>query len=257
MQEFESFQAKITRAANLLRNARRVVVFTGAGISTPSGIPDFRSARTGLWEKDDPMQVASLTAFRYHPQRFFDWLHPLAASMWNAEPNPAHQALAALQKAGLVQTIITQNIDGLHQAAGSIDVIELHGSMNTLTCPKCSKQYAGRRFLASFVADKSLPHCPSDGQLLKPDIVLFEEMLPEDAWSQAELACEEANLVVVVGSSLEVWPAGQLPFTAFDHGAKIIINNLTPTGLDAQAEVLLPYDVTEAIPAIARELNAG
>jgi NAD-dependent deacetylase len=132
------YTEQIHHAAKLIRNARHAVVLTGAGMSTPSGIPDFRSAGSGLWTQENPMLVASLTAFRSRPDKFFNWLRSLAEPIWNAQPNAAHHALAEIEQAGYLQAVITQNIDGLHQKAGSTNVIELHGSLNKLTCPHCA-----------------------------------------------------------------------------------------------------------------------
>lgn len=197
------------------------------------------------------MEVASLSAFRYRPERFFAWLRPLAAQIALARPNPAHQALADLEKAGLLKALITQNIDGLHQAAGSQAVFELHGSAQTLTCLHCRTSFQISHFFAEFVAQGKLPYCPYCAKLLKPDIVLFEEMLPASVWQRAEAHCLEADLMLVVGSSLEVSPANGLPWTAFESGAQLIILNFTPTYLDAQASVVMHADAAEILPQLA------
>ena len=242
---------EIQKASSLLRSARHAVVLTGAGISTPSGIPDFRSQGSGLWSKDNPMEVASLSAFRRRPEQFFAWLRPLAAQIAKACPNPAHQALADLEKAGLLKVVITQNIDGLHQAAGSQTVLELHGSARSLTCLNCRKSYLIGQFLDEFLGQGRLPYCPNCGKLLKPDIVLFEEMLPASIWQQAQAHCSQADLMLVVGSSLEVAPAGGLPWTALENGAQLIILNFSPTHLDAHASVVIHEDVAEILPQLA------
>jgi len=248
----ESNAEGIRQAAELVRQSQSMVVLTGAGISTPSGIPDFRSANTGLWTQNDPMRVASLSAFRYRPETFFNWLRPLGRQIWRANPNPAHTALAQLEQAGYVKAIITQNIDNLHQQAGSRNVIEVHGSLNTLTCPHCLNSYPGVDFYQAFVEEGRMPRCPTDQALLKPDIVLFEEMLPVKAWQQAEKACAEADLLLVAGSSLEVSPANQLPIYALDNRASVVIVNLSMTYLDESADVILREDVATALPRIAK-----
>ncbi len=250
----EAFLA-IDQAGKLLRTARYAVAFTGAGISTPSGIPDFRSAGSGEWARSDPMEVASLTAFRRRPEKFFAWLHPLAEKIWHARPNPAHYALAALEQRGLLKAVITQNIDGLHQAAGSRVVHELHGNLTSLSCPTCGRQVESGQYLQSFLQDRQMPRCPQCGHLLKPDIVLFEEMLPPAAWEAASQACKSADLVLVAGSSLNVSPANILPYEAISRGARLIIVNYTPTYLDEQADVLLPLDVARALPEIVAQLD--
>ena len=244
----------IQKAVDLIRKSQNTIVLTGAGISTPSGIPDFRSSRTGLWTKNDPFQVASLSAFRYRPQVFFDWLQPLAQKIWEAQPNPAHIALADLEKAGYIRTIITQNIDGLHQRAGSQNVIEVHGSTNQLDCLKCKQSFGVEKFAETFIRQAQIPHCPRCGSILKPQVVLFEEMLPMEAWSTAEWYCEQADLILVIGSSLEVVPAANLPHEALRNGAKLVINTLSETHLDPYADVCLPYDVVTTLPEIATAL---
>src|SRR5512140_3821773 len=163
------------------------------------------------------MQVASLTAFLSRPQDFFDWLRPLARTSWDAQPNPAHLGLAALEQKGILKAVITQNIDGLHQAAGSHKVLEVHGSMRTGACSRCGKRYPLAQFRVEFL-DGGMPHCPACKGLVKPDIVLFEEALPADVWDESYALCEQADVMLVVGSSLEVVPAASLPLTAVQRG---------------------------------------
>ncbi len=218
----------------------------------PSGIPDFRSVNTGLWTRIDPMEVASLTAFRRRPEVFFNWLEPLAVNILNASPNPAHAALADLQKAGCVQTVITQNIDRLHQKAGASDVIELHGNIGLLLCLKCRCDFSLEQYRTSWLEEHTLPRCPHCGTLLKPDIVLYEEMLPADAWNQAEYICRHADVIIIAGTSLEVMPAASLPLEGYNHGAKLVLMNLSPTSMDQIAQSVIPMDVAESLPLLAR-----
>jgi NAD-dependent deacetylase len=243
-------QALLAKAAALINDSSYLVVFTGAGISTPSGIPDFRSPDSGLWEKYDPFEVASIWAFRHQPEVFFDWIRSISVQADNAKPNHAHLALANLEKRGIVKSVITQNIDSLHQMAGSKKVFELHGSARTATCPHCGKKHPQEYFRHMIMEEQGIPHCDSCGKMIKPDVVLFGEDLPHDAWDGAYQECLQANLVFVVGSSLEVYPANSLPETALRNGAKLIINNLSPTHLDQRADVLLKMDVTEGIGAL-------
>lgn len=248
----------LQNAANLLRSARHAVAFTGAGISTPSGIPDFRSAGTGLWEKSNPMEVASIGVFQSHPQRFYDWLRPLLQGTWAAQPNPAHIALAQMEATGVIKTVITQNIDNLHQRAGSHNVYEVHGSLRTVSCPHCGETFPSEQFRDQLMNANSsgdgMPHCPRCARVLKPDITLFGEMLPVDTWQEAEEHCRQADVLLVAGSSLEVWPAAALPELAVENGARLIINNLTPTPLDSSADILLPANVAEVIPELAKRV---
>jgi NAD-dependent deacetylase len=250
----DNFTENIKKAVEILQQAKYIVALTGAGISTPSGIPDFRSAKTGLWQKDDPMKVASSTAFRYHPEVFFNWLRPLAEKSLAAEPNSAHVALAKMEQNGFLSAVITQNIDGLHQKAGSKNVIEVHGSMQTLRCLHCKTSFDLSDFQIDFIENRAIPKCPACQRKLKPDITLFEEMLPMDAWQRAEELCFSADVLLVVGSSLEVVPASQLPLYALEKNAKLIINTYSSTYLDPYADVLLPWNVTEVMPAILKEL---
>lgn len=248
------FQDSISSAARLISESQKAVVFTGAGISTPSGIPDFRSPGTGLWEHFDPMEILSLTSFRKNPEKFYSWLKDLLITTANAQPNPAHLALAQMEKVGKLRAVITQNIDGLHQKAGSMHVIELHGSLQTATCLNCQQEYAATPFTQALVESGTLPRCPTCQNLLKPAITLYEEMLPEKAWQDAEALCSQADLMMIIGSSLEVIPAAHLPEIAVRNQARLIIINYSPTHLDTYADVLLPYNAAAALPALVQEV---
>ncbi len=238
-------------AATLLRGAQHAVAFTGAGISTPSGIPDFRSSR-GLWQRVDPMEVASIWGFRQNPRRFYEWIRPLARDMLQAEPNPAHRALARLEQAGRLHGVITQNIDGLHQKAGSRRVIEVHGGLEEMVCLACGWRGPAQPYLTpEFLARDALPTCPRCGQVLKPDVVLFGEPLPAAAWRAAQEAVAQADVLLVAGSSLEVAPAGDLPYQAYRNGAAVIIVNRGPTPMDPHAAAVLRDDVAQVLPALA------
>lgn len=245
---------EIDCAADLIRTRKFGVVLSGAGISTPSGIPDFRSPGSGLWTRYDPLEVASLSAFRHHPESFFAWLRPLAAGLAQARPNPAHYALARLEQAGHLRAIITQNIDGLHQRAGSRQVLEVHGSMRTLTCIGCFRQFDAGEFIAPYVERGEIPRCSSCRSILKPDVVLFEEQLPVRTWLQAQQTCRECDLMLVAGSSLEIMPAAGLPIQALENGARLIVANQTPTYLDVRADALLRGDVAETLPRLVAEV---
>ena len=250
-------QAGIDFAADLFRQSRHAVVLTGAGISTPSGIPDFRSTGTGLWSNDEPMEVASLNTFRTAPEKFFHWFRPLASQIFNAPPNAAHTALAKLEGAGCVKSIITQNIDTLHQKAGSRTVIEMHGTMQTLTCTQCYHQVDATIYLSGFVNTGEIPHCPECAGILKPDVILFGEQLPQAAWFKAQQEARKCDLMLVVGSSLEVLPVAGLPMQALDHGAHLIIINNTPTYLNVRADISILDDVALTIPAIMEKVLNG
>ena len=244
-------------AAELFRNAKRVVVLTGAGISTPSGIPDFRSEGTGLWSSDEPMAVASLGTFRSHPEKFFNWFRPLAGQIFNALPNPAHQALADLAVSDRELVIVTQNIDGLHQKAGSKHVVEMHGTLNTLSCTNCFKKFDAGDHLQAFIEHGVIPLCANCNGTLKPDVILFGEQLPQTAWIEAQNAARQCDLMVVAGSSLEVLPVAGLPVQAVDRGAHLIVINNTPTYIDIRADVVIMDDVATALPNITKRATHG
>lgn len=244
----------IRKAASLLESASYTVVLTGAGSSTPSGIPDFRSSGNGLWRRQDPMEVASLSAFRHNPQKFFEWLRPLAKAILEATPNPAHLSLARLEKKGYIHTTITQNIDGLHRRAGSQNVLSVHGTIQSLSCINCYQQFPSDDHIGPYVEDGTVPRCPDCECILKPDVVLFEEQLPAKTWLQAKKASHSCDLMIIAGSSLVVMPVAGLPMEALQHGASLIVINKTPTYIDAQAAVVLTGDMADIIPAIASEI---
>jgi NAD-dependent deacetylase len=242
----------ITRAAELMRGAGRVVALTGAGFSRPSGIPDFRS-QGGLWTRDNPLEVASLAGFRADPRRFYSWVRPLMDTIAAALPNPAHLELARLERAGRLTAVITQNIDGLHQQAGSREVYELHGHIRSLTCLECEHQ-APAGPLIEQVRRGTIPRCACGG-LFKPDVVLFDELLPRGLFWLAQRAIETCDLVLVAGTALEVAPVCELPLAALRRGARLIIVNESATYLDERADVVLREDVAEALPAIVGTLE--
>lgn len=240
----------INRAAELLRQADSAVALTGAGHSTPSGIPDFRSPESGLWTQVDPLAVASLFAFRLRPQGFYDWIRPLARVMLEAQPNPGHHALAQLEKAGLLRSVITQNIDGLHQRAGSLRVHEVHGHMREATCIHCYRVVPAESLIEEFLAEGQVPRCTCGG-VMKPNVILFGEQLPLNALTAARQDTRACDLMLVIGSSLTVEPVSDLPLMALGHGAKLIIVNYQPTHLDERADVLIHADLADAMPRIA------
>ncbi len=245
-----------SKACQLINDSHYLVVLTGAGLSTPSGIPDFRSANSGLWEISDPMKVASLSTFRNRPMDFFKWIHPLTQKIYEAKPNYAHEALAILEKQGKIKAIVTQNIDYLHQKAGSKNVIEVHGSVVNLECLKCRTRISfNENLITRFIEDFSIPTCDKCGNYLKPAITLFEEMLPPDAWENATHHFEQADLVIVIGSSLEVYPANQLPLIALANNAKLIINTFSATSIDSMSDLLIHFDVEEVWRLIIEKLK--
>jgi NAD-dependent deacetylase len=242
---------ELARAAEMIRRSRYLVALTGAGISTPSGIPDFRSEGSGLWTIYDPMEVASIWAFSRRPEAFFEWVRPLARMIREARPNPAHYALARLEAAGILKALITQNIDELHQKAGSRRVIEVHGHLREATCIRCYRKVPAAPYLDAFLENGTIPRCEVCGGVLKPNVILFGEQLPAQAFLAAQQEARRADVFLVAGSSLEVAPAGDLPILAKEHGARLILINLSPTAADRYADLQIRGDVAEILPLLA------
>ncbi len=245
----------IRAAADLLRRALYAVALTGAGISTPSGIPDFRSPKCGLWDNVDPVEVATLFSFRTRPQAFYDWIRPLAKTLMNAQPNPAHLALSRMEQLGRLQCVITQNIDMLHTRAGSQCVVEVHGHMREMTCISCYQVYEARRYIEPFLATGDIPRCPQCGGVLKPNVILFGEQLPVKELNAARRAAARCDVMLIAGSSLEVAPACDLPLMAQARGAPIILVNRDATPLDSIAQIIIRDDVAVVLPQIADSLE--
>lgn len=235
------------RAAELVAGAGRIAALTGAGLSRPSGIPDFRSP-DGVWARSDPSETASLRAFRRDPDGFYRWLTGLLGPILAARPNPAHLALAELEAAGRVSGVVTQNIDGLHQLAGSRRVFELHGHLRGATCTECGRQVPAGPLLPT-IRRGAAPRC-SCGGAFKPDVILFDELLPTGIFWLARKAIEECDLLIVAGTSLEVAPACDLPLLALSRGARVVVVNLEGTYLDARADAVVRDDVATALPRI-------
>jgi NAD-dependent deacetylase len=251
-------RSHVAALAELVRGARSAVALTGAGISVPSGIPDFRSPGTGLWERVDPMEVAHIDAFHRDPVRFWSFYGERFATLADKQPNGAHRALVELERRGILAAVITQNIDMLHRRAGTKELVEVHGSVATCTCPRCggSVTLEDARALLLAAAD-GVPRCDGCGGALKPDVVLFGEMLPERALDRARALCEEADVLLCIGSSLEVHPVAGLPLLTSAAGGAVAIITRGPTPLDEIAQVRLEGDVVEELQALVRALGAG
>jgi NAD-dependent deacetylase len=242
--------ADAARLAELLRHAKCAVVLTGAGVSVPSGIPDFRSPGSGLWENVDPMEVAHIDAWRRDPDRFWSFYGDRFVSLFDKQPNDAHLALAELERRGVIRAVITQNVDRLHRRAGSERVIEVHGSIDYSVCVHCRGKVSLERVMEQLGAGGGAPECPTCVTPLKPDVVLFGEMLPEPAMSEAQALALEADLMVCVGSSLEVYPVAGLPAMTRGGGGRIALVTQGPTAYDSDAEVKLDGDVVEELRAV-------
>ena len=234
---------------DLIRESERIVALTGAGISTASGIPDFRSPG-GLWEDVDPMEVATLTVFREDPRRFWSFYRSRLDVVDEFDPNPGHFLLADLHQAGRLTAVSTQNIDGLHQKSGLPEerVFEVHGSVRNLVCLSCGNRYPREQVDELWVEEEGVPRCGC-GEVLKPAVTLFEEMLPEEAFSASVAAISEADLLLIIGSSMVVHPAASLPSFLPDSGRIAILND-EPTPWREEADLWLSGDIAENSQAI-------
>ena len=245
---------RTARLAELIRSAGRVVALTGAGISVPSGIPDFRTPGTGLWANVDPMEVAHISVFRRDPQRFWSFYGQRFATLDGKLPNGAHLALAELERRGSVAAVISQNIDGLHRKAGTQDLIEVHGSIATASCLRDARSYTlhETRERMDAAAD-GVPRCDC-GEPLKPDVVLFGEHLDAAAMDRATELAATADLLLCIGSSLEVWPVAQLPEITLAAGGAVALVTIGPTPYDGDAIVKLDGDVEDELTAVLAAL---
>jgi NAD-dependent deacetylase len=246
--------AEAARVAGLLQEARSAVVLTGAGISVPSGIPDFRTPGTGLWENVDPMEVAHIDAWRRDPDRFWSFYGQRFSSLTDKRPNPAHDAVAELERRGLIEGVITQNIDRLHRAAGSRRLIEVHGSIEYSVCMECGGRVALEKVVGQLESADGAPECLACIAPLKPDVVLFGEMLPQLALTEAQALAEGADLMLSIGSSLEVYPVAALPGVTLGRGGALALVTQGPTPYDSDAAVKLDGDVVEELEAVIAAL---
>ncbi len=241
----------IQRAANDILHSKRTIAFTGAGISVESGIPDFRGAQ-GLWQKYDPEEYAHIDAFHSDPDRVWLMLKEMFSLILEAKPNPAHIGLAELERMGYLSSVITQNVDGLHQTAGSRNVIEFHGTHRTFSCLKCSTTIDG----ASLKIEDLPPRCSRCSSLLKPDVVFFGEPIPWKAQMLSFSESKSCGVVLSIGTSAVVYPAASIPMTAKETGAIVIEINMEPTPLTGEvSDYLICGSAGDIIPAIVDEVK--
>jgi NAD-dependent deacetylase len=241
------------RLAELIRERQPVVALTGAGVSTESGIPDFRS-REGVWARYDPMEYATIDAFRRDPRKVWEFYALRLRVLADAEPNAAHLALAELERLGLVRAVVTQNIDTLHERAGSQDVVEVHGSVRESVCLVDGTRVP-RDDVVRLVDALGAPPCPVCGAILKPDVVMFGELLPAGAIERATALARAAGLLLVVGSTLEVWPVAGLPHETLAGGGIVAIVNRGPTAFDAHASLKLEGAAGATLEAVVAALR--
>jgi NAD-dependent deacetylase len=241
------------RLAELIRESRCTVALTGAGISVPSGIPDFRTPETGLWANVDPMEVAHIDVFEGDPARFWSYYRPRFQSLGDKRPNAAHAALAELERRDLLEGVVTQNIDRLHRAGGSQNVVEVHGSIETSSCTRCAASFEIDAVEALFDAE-GVAICSSCGGPVKPDVILFGELLSESAMARARDLAERAELMICVGSSLAVYPAAGLPQLTLERGGRLAVVTQGPTPYDEDAELKLSGEVDAELTALLAAL---
>lgn len=240
----------VDRLAELLQERQPCVVLTGAGISTESGIPDFRS-EGGIWARYDPFEVGHIDSLRRDPARVWEFYALRLDALAHAEPNDGHRALAGLEERGWIQAVVTQNVDGLHQRAGSRDVVEVHGSLREAECIHCGVRVP----MSDAIASLPLPACPECGEVLKPGVVMFGELLPVLAIERAQQLAREAGLLLVVGSSLEVHPVAALPGDTLAAGGALALVNRGGTPWDSRAELVLDAGAGETLRALAAALD--
>ena len=237
----------------LFRESSNVVVLTGAGISTESGIPDFRTPKKGLWEKYSE-RIVEINFFKRNPTMFYKFLLSGLKDTFNAKPNFSHYFLSKYESYGSIEAIITQNIDGLHQKAGSQNVLELHGNLIFATCLDCGKKYKTKSLMHEYENKKSIPTCHCEG-LIKPDVIFFGEMLPQDILAKSYFYADECDLFVVLGSSLLVTPAALLPYRAKEKGAKIAIINFQKTPFDIYADIVINDKISKVLEKLGGKLE--
>jgi NAD-dependent deacetylase len=253
-------ERSIEQVVELLKQHRSCVALTGAGLSTRSGIPDFRSPGTGLWTRiedltDDYAKVMTLWGFSQNPEGFYQRFRFLLAIILSAEPNPAHLALAALEGGGYLQGIVTQNGDMLHQKAGSQRVIEIHGTIARATCIRCYQSNDGMSYWQRLLAEGTVPQCRHCGGVMKPDVILTGEQLPRQMVLQAKRLLQTCDLILAAGTSFAGGPIMSWVEKACEQGKRLIILNLSPTILDSLSDVVIQADVVEVLPAIVERLN--
>lgn len=246
-------QQKIAELSELLKNSKYTVCLTGAGVSTASGIPDFRTPGKGLWSKVNPIEVTSIEAFQDNPARFYQFYLPRIEELDKVSPNKAHHALAQLEHSGYLHSLITQNIDNLHQKAGSQKVLEIHGNLSRAICYRCGKKISSQLLLEKIKSsDQHIPYCQCGG-VFKPEVVLFGEMLTN--LDEAIAEANKADLFLVVGSSLQVSPANLLPEYCLARGGELVIINYMKTHLDHKATIIIQQDVVFSLSELVKYMN--
>jgi NAD-dependent SIR2 family protein deacetylase len=251
----ETLRMSVESLAQLVRERGPAVVLTGAGISTESGIPDFRSP-TGLWAQYDPQEYATIDAFRADPVKVWSFYALRYSALTTAQPNAGHLALAELERQGFVRAVVTQNIDCLHERAGSRDVVEVHGSIRTCSCPSCGQKYLLPEVVALLEEGGDAPRCEDDGTVLKPDVVFFGETVPAERVRECFDLVEGARLLLVLGSSLTVMSGRRFVLRAAKLGIPVAIVNQGPTRGDDYATLTVDAPLGTVLPELVRLVDA-
>jgi NAD-dependent deacetylase len=237
----------------LFKKSHNIVVLTGAGISTESGIPDFRSPKAGLWTQY-PEKIVEISFFKQHPELFYNFLSTNLKNTFEANPNYSHYFLSEYKAKGLIKAVITQNIDGLHQKAGSRKVLELHGNLTEAICLNCNKKYSTNLLIKTLEENNVVPKC-SCGGLIKPNIIFFGELLPHQVLSESYFLAERCDLFIVLGSSLLVTPAALLPYKAKGSGARVVIINIQKTPFDVYADIVINDKISKVLKETGDKLE--
>lgn len=240
------------RAGRLLAEAKSVLCLTGAGVSAESGVPTFRDAQSGLYANMDPMDLASVAGFRKDPGLVWRWYMARFGQLATVEPNPGHRALAELESRVSAFTLVTQNVDDLHERAGSIDVVHLHGSIARYRCFDCEMPHS---LSIEEMAAQEPPNCPNCGDLIRPDVVWFGEDLPGAQLARARQLAMEAQVLLVVGTSGQVFPAAEIPYWAKTHGATVIDVNVEASPISRMADLFLRGPSGEILPSVVEAVD--
>ena len=247
----DSLEELVNKLIELIESSNYIIAFTGAGVSAESGVPTFRG-KNGLWEKYDPTKLATPEAFMENPKRVWEWYKWRMEIIAKAKPNPAHIVLAKMEEKGIVKAIITQNVDGLHQRAGAKNVVELHGNIWRV---KCVNKECNYRTKLSKPPEQIPPKCPKCGNLLRPDVVWFGEPLPRRAWEHAVSEANQADLVIVVGTSGVVQPAAMIPLIVKHQGGRVVDVNIEETAYKDIADLFIKTRAGEAFKLLGRKLG--
>ncbi len=245
----ETLEEKIEKFVSIILESENIVALSGAGMSTESGIPDFRSPDTGLWDKMDPEEFASIHSYVSNTGKNLEFMLELGMTIFKAKPNKGHKALAKLQKLGKLKGVLTQNIDGLHQKARTKNIIELHGTANESKCMRCSKTFPITAMINQVLKGEA-PSCEVCNGLLKPNVIFFGEPLESEDLLAADDMIDECDLLIILGSSLVVYPVAFHPQKALAQGAKVVILNIQQTHLDGQAAVVIHEKIGDVLPKI-------